>query len=457
MALFKKRISLSLSHKTIAQLFKPRDMIYALNHPVTRPYFSQIHCDTSPSVGPKYSKVLYGYHPGGRQSAPSHYFGHFFQRPSGDALVWYRGNQLEELRQRVLDSNEVITFLERHPAYSPKRSHDGVHERERITRVCKGVLEYQLRRGNQIHFLLDQMDVSAVIHKRGKDGTSITASELRKCYRLFLEEPEMVTNHLILYRNQTPISAAAFFSQPEWLDYQPGHHPNPEAGDWNLYQKSVGSTLSGEAKLDRFITPIRSDSVKSIALVDLLARASEPMTSSFLTLLVRGAFQIADPKVQSLTLKDLAFAQIERGDLTSVSHLLESIPEREIRQMAVEQAIEELKGCLTSENLGNLKTIGQLAALLEPDKQRFACSGLRDIVEPIIISLGKAGYGSRGAELFGYLDVLSPSEAELVKKQFCVALAQSGYRTYAWLNARRMSDTANGGIYKREALNKVWT
>ncbi|HHR6132380.1 TPA: hypothetical protein ACS72K_004051, partial [Providencia alcalifaciens] len=71
--------------------------------------------------------------------------------------------------------------------------------------------------GNKIHFILDQLDLEQVVTKAGKNGQSVTASELRYIYR----NRERLAGRIHFYQDGVETDAPWVANPKLWSDYSP--------------------------------------------------------------------------------------------------------------------------------------------------------------------------------------------------------------------------------------------
>lgn len=118
------------------------------------------------------------------------------------------------------DHSSFQAFIEAHPKYASILTADPDNddlENENLRRKCKAGLEWALLAGKKVHFVLDDMDLDAVILKnfKGKNSDSkpgakiknrsITGSELRWIYRN--RNRAAVKENLIFWSQGKPVPA----------------------------------------------------------------------------------------------------------------------------------------------------------------------------------------------------------------------------------------------------------
>ncbi|WP_340609107.1 hypothetical protein [Xenorhabdus bharatensis] len=118
--------------------------------------------------------------------------------------------------------------------YSHLRSHEKYHTvlEENTTknpvtigRKCKGGISWvtmsdcQLTEGMHIHFILDALNMEAVVNKSNVMGKSITAKELRWIYRNRYSKE--VASKIQFWMNKKPVSPPWISNEALWIKYKP--------------------------------------------------------------------------------------------------------------------------------------------------------------------------------------------------------------------------------------------
>lgn len=88
--------------------------------------------------------------------------------------------------------------------------------------------------GNKIHYALDGIELPAVIAKRGDEGHSVTASELRYIFR----NRKQLEGHIHFYRNQKKVSAPWQSNPWQWSKYSPQSMPKSRSAQFSSLVKS---------------------------------------------------------------------------------------------------------------------------------------------------------------------------------------------------------------------------
>ncbi|MBD2296377.1 hypothetical protein H6G06_23550 [Anabaena sphaerica FACHB-251] len=133
------------------------------------------------------------------------------QNSANDIKKWKKGASYGEektppkTQEQRLEALEYKEWLEKHPKYSPKNKivrgealSSPYRQWDRVKKSCKAGIEYAVTHGKRVHFILDDIDLEAVINKQnyqtkqpevkvdpitGDSQQNITASELRFIYR----------------------------------------------------------------------------------------------------------------------------------------------------------------------------------------------------------------------------------------------------------------------------------
>lgn len=130
------------------------------------------------------------------------------------------------IRKALLDGGEGVAFkhfLLQHPRYAiAGRTIDaGRHNPIQYWRkTSKAGLEFHVRQGRHVHFVLDGLDFAAIASKTDRGGQSVTSSELRWLYRR--RNHPLVRQQVRLYLSTRELAWHEVFGRPEWQGYQPG-------------------------------------------------------------------------------------------------------------------------------------------------------------------------------------------------------------------------------------------
>ena len=138
----------------------------------------------------------------------------------------YRFNYVGKTDSESLRTKDFREYLERHLKYSPLKTQGDTEGeiKKRIVRACKAGIEYTIAKGNKIHFILDRIDMAAMVEKYyidalGQKQKPYTGSELRFIYRNHLK-PEFSTN--ICYWRYGEETIAPWDEDPIlWSRYHP--------------------------------------------------------------------------------------------------------------------------------------------------------------------------------------------------------------------------------------------
>jgi len=143
-----------------------------------------------------------------------------------------------------VDVNDFKTFLIRNDKY--KEVVGGSGSNQNIRRKAKGGLEWATSKGVHVHFVLDELDINAVINKnfRRKNGDSdpgsirknrsITGSELRWLYRHWSDDKVRKNVTFWVEGTKVPppwekdvklfkLEGEIKYAHSEWLKYKPSH------------------------------------------------------------------------------------------------------------------------------------------------------------------------------------------------------------------------------------------
>lgn len=108
-----------------------------------------------------------------------------------------------------------------HQKYDPNKISEEFQINNRIGRACKGGIEYTTRNGNDIYFVLDELDIEwairDVIFPSPLMGKSITGREIRWVYRN-RENPE-VKDHVKFVRDNEIVSTPWETDKKPWQVY----------------------------------------------------------------------------------------------------------------------------------------------------------------------------------------------------------------------------------------------
>jgi len=112
---------------------------------------------------------------------------------------------------RLVDQTSLENFMSSHLKYHSALN--GERNNENLRRKCKAIIEWAVFKGRNIHFVLDELDLTAVANKsyRGANSDqntvpknrSITGSELRHIYRNWAR----FKNHVYFWFEQQQIPA----------------------------------------------------------------------------------------------------------------------------------------------------------------------------------------------------------------------------------------------------------
>ncbi|WP_421595497.1 hypothetical protein [Rahnella sp. PD4] len=111
---------------------------------------------------------------------------------------------------RLAEQASLEHFISSHIKYCSALN--GERNNENLRRKCKAIIEWAVSKGRNIHFVLDELDITAVANKsyRGinpdenkpEKNRSITGSELRHIYRNW----QKFKNNVYFWFEQTPVS-----------------------------------------------------------------------------------------------------------------------------------------------------------------------------------------------------------------------------------------------------------
>lgn len=136
----------------------------------------------------------------------------------------------KEIKRALVDKYLGINFreyLRRHPKYDVASHYeDGIFDpkdtqyalRAAWGRTSKGSLDYHLKRGATIHFIVTEIALDEVASKNGTGSKGfVTAQELRWLYRN--RHSDAVKQRVKFYTESTQVDAESFLSQPIWDKY----------------------------------------------------------------------------------------------------------------------------------------------------------------------------------------------------------------------------------------------
>ncbi|MHA7841453.1 MAG: hypothetical protein ACX932_06265 [Gammaproteobacteria bacterium] len=165
-----KSVPSYIKQSPLVKNFKRGDLVYGLKNE-RRPYTTYLE-----------KKHLH------HENTIDNFFNHYYFLEKPD-------KQYEKNDSLSPNKKNYQNFLFNHPRYNPNRSGGkGYDDAPQMRRSCKAAIEYVLKKGGTIHFILDNIDLTRVIQKQyekiSKKGTkkivkdlSFTASELRYIYR----------------------------------------------------------------------------------------------------------------------------------------------------------------------------------------------------------------------------------------------------------------------------------
>jgi hypothetical protein len=105
-------------------------------------------------------------------------------------------------------------------------------------RTSKAGLEYHLKRGATVHFVVTNIDLNKVARKSEADKHSVTNRELRLLYRR--RNDRSVKERVKFYDESGAIDQAVFFARPEWKNYIPREERDAVAQQERSSSKSSG-------------------------------------------------------------------------------------------------------------------------------------------------------------------------------------------------------------------------
>jgi len=223
-----------LAYEDLIKAFKNGDVIYGLRAPlfaaasrVEQP--QHVHKRTFPLLGKKVSKAT-----------------GLIQADLTNA-VWdkekpkeYRSD--EQIDRALVDKDLGINFREHllnHPRYNVAAQYEAgllkaddevVDLRTAWGRTSKGGLEYHLKRGATVHFVVTGVELDHVASKEGTGGQGfITAKELRWLHRH--QHDDAVKKRVKFYTEHAQLDAQSYLSRPEWDRYIRLDKPHPASTD----------------------------------------------------------------------------------------------------------------------------------------------------------------------------------------------------------------------------------